>query len=132
MTDRAFLVLSSDAVRAKAITWIKGMPDGTRVAFNAPTRTVDQNALLWPLLTEVSRQAKHHGATLTEEDWKVLFMDALNREMRLVLNLEGTGMVALGRSSSKLSKAEFSDLIELILAYGASHNITFREATRAA
>lgn len=132
MTDRAFLTLANDQIRAKAVKWVQAAPVGTRLTFNAPKRTVDQNALLWPLLTEVSRQAKHHGATLTEEDWKVLFMDALNRETRLVLNLDGTGMVALGRSSSKLSKAAFSDLIELILAYGASHSITFREATRAA
>lgn len=91
------------------------------------TRTDDQNRKLWPMLEDVSRQVTHHGVSLSKEDWKLIFMDGLNREMRIVPNLDGDGFVNLGRSSSRLSKAEFSDLIELIYAYGAKHGVVWTD-----
>jgi hypothetical protein len=39
--------------------------------------------------------------------------------MDVVPNLEGTGFVALGLSTSKMSKREFSDLLELVNAFAA-------------
>ena len=42
-------------------------------------------------------------------------------------NLEGNGFVNLGRSSSDLTKSEMSDLIELIMAFGANHSVVFRD-----
>ncbi|MTV61688.1 recombination protein NinB, partial [Streptococcus pneumoniae] len=35
--------------------------------------------------------------------------------------------VTLGRSSSDLSKAEMTDLIELIGAFGANHGVVFHD-----
>jgi len=51
----------------------------------------------------------------------------LKRELRLAPNIEGTGFVNLGRSSSNLSKADFADLLELISMFGANHGVTFRD-----
>jgi hypothetical protein len=47
--------------------------------------------------------------------------------MRLVPSLDGTGVVNLGRSSSNLSKSEFSDLLELIHEFGARHGVVFHD-----
>jgi hypothetical protein len=53
--------------------------------------------------------------------------------LRIVPNLDNTGFVNLGTSSSDLSKDEMSELIELILAFGANHNVELHEPeTRAA
>ena len=82
---------------------------------------------MWAMLTEIAMQARHHTLRLSPEDWKLLFLDQLNREMRLVPNLDGDGFVNLGRSTSKLCKKDFSDLLELIAAYGAAHGVTFNE-----
>ena len=90
------------------------------------TRTAEQNRLLWPLLDDVAKQVVWHGVKLSREDWKLIFLDGLQQEIRMVPNIEGTGFVNLGRSSSKLTKDEFSMLLDLIYAFGAREGVTFR------
>ena len=125
--SRALLVLDAPAVREKAKRWIDQAPVGTRVEYKAPKRSLEQNAMMWACLTEVADQVTHHGLKLTTEDWKLIFVDALKRENRIAPNLDGTGFVSLGRSTSDLSKDEMTDLIELILAFGAKHGVTFKD-----
>ncbi len=84
--------------------------------------------MMWACLTEVADQVTHHGLKLTTEDWKLIFIDALKRENRIAPNLEGTGFVSLGRSTSDLSKEEMTDMIELILAFGAKHGVVFKDS----
>ena len=79
------------------------------------------------MLTDVARQLPWHGQKLRPDDWKLIFIDALNREQRLVPNIDGTGFVNLGTSSSDLSKAEMGDLMELIAAFGANHGVKFHD-----
>jgi hypothetical protein len=103
-------------------------PPGTRIQFQAPRRTLSQNSLLWDILTDIARQVPWHGVKLSANDWKLLFMSALKTEMRVVPNLDNNGFVNLGRSSSKLSVSEMSDLIELIRAWCANNNVrTFED-----
>lgn len=125
--SRAQLTLCDSAIRAKAVNWIEKAPQGTRVIFKDAKRTQAQNDRMWAALTDIASQLPWHGLKLSTEDWKLLFMDALNQEMRLVPNINGNGFVNLGRSSSNLSKAEFSNLIELIHEFGARHNIVFHD-----
>lgn len=130
--SRADILIASASDRARAISWLSKCPWNTVITFRESKRTSDQNRLLWPLLTEVARQKDWHGQKLSADDWKIIFMAALNQEMRLVPNLNGNGFVALGRSSSKLTKDEFSQLIELIFAWGAQNGIVFAEKDEAA
>jgi hypothetical protein len=125
--SRAQLTLSDKSVRERAVHWIEKAPQGTRVIFKDAKRTQAQNDRMWAALTDIASQVKWHGLKLSTEDWKLLFMDALNQEMRLVPNINGNGFVNLGRSSSNLSKAEFSQLIDLIHAFGANHNVVFSD-----
>jgi hypothetical protein len=125
--SRAQLTLSDPNIRARAVHWIEKAPQGTRVIFKDAKRTQAQNDRMWAALTDVASQVPWHGLKLSTEDWKLLFMDALNQEMRLVPNINGNGFVNLGRSSSNLSKAEFSNLIELIHEFGARHNVVFHD-----
>lgn len=129
---RATLILNSAAVRAKATDWIAKAPDGTRLEFKASKRTLPQNDRLWAMLTDVAEQVEWHGMKLHTEDWKLIFLDALKREVRAVPAIDGTGFVNLGRSSSDLSKGEMSDLIELIFAFGAERGVVFHEKEQAA
>jgi hypothetical protein len=87
---------------------------------------------MWAMLTDIATQLPWHGVKLTPEDWKLVFLDALKRELRMVPNIDGTGFVNLGRSSSDLSKEEMSDLFELIHAFGAKHGVTFHDPMEAA
>ena len=79
------------------------------------------------MLTDVAQQLSWHGLHLKAADWKLIFLDALKRELRMVPNLDGTGFVNLGRSSSDLSKREMSEMMELMAAFGAEHGVVFKE-----
>lgn len=129
--SRAQITLSGKVDRERASKWIEQAPAGTRVMFKESKRSNAANDKMWAMLTEVATQLEWDGKRLTPDDWKLLFLDALNREMRLVPNIDGTGYVNLGRSSSNLSKSEFSDLLELIHEFGARHNVKFSEPAHA-
>lgn len=125
--SRATLVLISPEIRQRASDWVGRVPEGTRLEFKAPKRTLPQNARFWAHLTDIATQLPWHGVKLSTDDWRLLFLDALNREMRMVPNLNSTGFVNLGRSSSDLSKEEMADLISLIEEFGANHGVVFND-----
>jgi len=128
---RAVIVLNQDTERQKAARWAAKLPEGTRIEFKAPKRSIPQNDRMWAMLTDVATQLKWHGLRLTADDWKLIFLDALKREVRLVPNMDGNGFVSLGRSSSDLSKAEMADLIDLISSFGANHGVVFHDGVAA-
>lgn len=125
--SRVDLILHSREARQKACAWIMNAPTNARVTLKEAKRSIPQNDRMWAMLTDVSRQVSHHGLKLTVDDWKLIFLDALKRELRTAPNLDGTGMVNLGRSSSDLSKAEMTDLIELIHEFGARNGVVFHD-----
>lgn len=126
---RALLVLHNETLRSRAIDWIKRAPKETRVTFQGPKRTLAQNDRMHAMLTEVAVAVPiWGGCKVSKDDWKLIFLDALKREMRLVPNLDRTGLVNLsGRSSSDLSVEEMTGMIELIFAFGAQHGVQFHE-----
>lgn len=130
--SRAVLILHRQSDRDRAASWVRQAPWGTRITFQEARRTTDQNARMWAMLTEVARQVKWHGQRLSADDWKLVFMAALGSELRLVPNLDGTGFVQLGRSSSDLSVAEMGDLMDLIAAFGAREGVTFNHTEQEA
>jgi hypothetical protein len=123
--SRAVITLNGKDDSERAVRWISQAPAGTRLEFKAPRRTLPQNDRLWAMLTDVATQLPWHGIKLAPDDWKLIFLDSLKRELRLVPNIDGTGFVNLGRSSSDLSRSEMSDLFELISAFGAQHGVVF-------
>jgi hypothetical protein len=125
--SRAFLILANDTVRARAINWITKAPPGTRLTFQKPRRSVDQNNKFWAMATDIATQVEWHGLKLTPDDWKLILLDALKRELRVVPTIDGRGFVNLGRSSSDLSKEEMSDLIELMYAFGTERGVRWSE-----
>ncbi len=119
--------LSNSYWRDKASELIARAPEGYRVTIDAPKRTNDQNEMMWALLADIATQCNWHGRKLASDDWKLIFLSGLRHELRVVPNYAGDGFIPLGFSSSRLSKEDFSNLIELILAYGAKHGVKFNE-----
>lgn len=130
--SRALLTLRNSADKARATAWIARAPVGTRLEFKAPRRSIPQNDRLWAMLTDVASQLAWHGRRLSANDWKIVFLDALHREVRMVPNINGNGFVNIGQSSSDLSKDEMSAMIDLIAAFGAQHGVTFHDDAEAA
>ncbi len=88
-------------------------------------RTLEQNSLLWALLTDVSRQVEWYGEHLSPEAWKDV-LTAAQHAQRAVPGIDG-GVVMLGHRTSKMNKAQLSELVELIYAFGADHDVIFTE-----
>lgn len=110
--------------RAKRL--VEQAPSGAILNIRAATRTNEQNAKLWALLSDVSR-AKPEGRELAPEIWKSLFMAALGHAVRFEMGLDGSGVVPVGFRSSRLSKEQMSDLIETIYEYGARHGVQWSD-----
>jgi hypothetical protein len=123
---RALIVLDSTANRQKAAHWIAKAPTGTRVEFKATKRSLDQNAKMWAVLTEIAQQVEWYGQRLTPDDWKDVFTASLRRT-RVVPGLDAGSFVPLGMRTSDMSKQEFSDLLELMHAFCAERGVVLRD-----
>src|SRR5690349_7968677 len=124
---KAALILTNAETRDKACSWVQKAPAGTRLTFDGPKRSLEQNALMWAMLTEVAEQVTWHGLKLTASDWKAVFSAALRLELRMVPNLDGDGLVQLGGRTSEMSKDEMSSLIELMHARADQLGVTFSD-----
>jgi hypothetical protein len=125
--SRALIVIRDPEDRRDAERLVARTMPGDRIEFKRSRRSIPQNARMWAMLTDVARQLPWHGVKLPPDDWKLIFLDALKREVRVVPALDGRGFVNLGRSSSDLSKEEMSDLMELIAAFGTQHGVVFSD-----
>lgn len=125
--SRVTVLLTNQRSRDQVCLWVRKAPVNTRVELKECKRSVPQNDRFWASLTDIARQVDWHGVKLSADDWKLVFMDALKQEMRPVPNINGTGFINLGRSSSDLSKQEMSDLLELIYAFGSNYGVTFHD-----
>ena len=93
-------------------------------------RSLSQNDKLWALLADISDQVQWpvdgEMQWLTREDWKTILTAGLKREQRIAKGIWG-GFVMLGHPTSRMTKAEFSELIELIQAFGAEHSVRWSD-----
>jgi len=125
MTDKPCIILRTRQDRGRAVRWIETAPDGTVVEFKQKGRSNDQNAAMWSVLTQINRQRPvHNGVKMSAVLWKAVFMQALGAELVMLPTLEGGGLFPFGHRSSKLTKDEMSNLIELMLAWAATEGLT--------
>jgi hypothetical protein len=84
-------------------------------------RSLDQNALMWSCLTDLSRQVEWYGNKLTKEEFKDLLTAGLKKQ-KAIPGIDG-GFVMVGSSTSKMTKEEMSDLITLAHAFGDERGV---------
>jgi hypothetical protein len=129
MTDKARIICHNPQQAHKALTdiiwpFVKNHTfAGVKIVVEAKreTRSLEQNARLWALLADVSKQVDWYGNNLTPDEWKDVFTAALKKE-KVVPGING-GFVVLGQSTSKMSIAEMVELQTLIEAFGADKDV---------
>jgi hypothetical protein len=119
-------ILSHEQARQNALRAVSEAPEGYEVRISEKRRSLDQNAHLWAILTEIANQVIWHGQKLTSEDWKHILTAALKRDQRMAPGISG-GWVLLGQSTRQMTKQEFSDLLDLALAFGVEKGVKFHE-----
>ena len=118
----ALITVYGKADRERAARLAAQVPAGTRIAFKAAKRSLPQNDRLWAMLTDVARQVEWYGQKLTPDDWKIIFTASL-RKANVVPGIDAGTLVPIGMSTSSMSKAEFSALMELIEAFAAERGV---------
>lgn len=116
--------------RRNAADYCMTAPDGTVAEFSGENRTKEQNAKLWPMLKDISKQVIWHGYTLTDDEWKDFF-SAIILKQKVMPNMEGTGFIAVGGRTSKMNRRVFAEMIELLYAFGADHDVIWSDPKHA-
>jgi hypothetical protein len=115
-----------------ALAWVKdlatrGLAAGPVViVLRRPKRSDLANRKMWAMLADVSAQVKWADMKLTPTDWKEIFSAGIKKQ-RVVPDIDRSGFVILGAATSKMSKAEFATLIDLIQHFGDSQNVRWTE-----
>ena len=84
-------------------------------------RSDPQNRLMWSCLGDLARQVEWHGQKLDAEAWKDMCTAALKRQ-RVVPGIDG-GFVVLGQRTSQMTKAEMTELIDFVHAFGDQRSV---------
>jgi hypothetical protein len=123
------VILATPTHRATAKRLIDAAPKEAVLTIREARRTPDQNDKLWAVLSDISR-AKPEGRMHTPEVWKCLFMQACGHAVQFEVGLDGKPF-PVGFRSSRMTKAQASDLIEFALAWGAERGVQFADEVEA-
>lgn len=115
------IILHGPSQRHFAHELIDRAPARAVLNIREASRTGEQNAKMWAMLSDISR-AKPDGRKHTPEVWKALFMHALGHEVSFEMGLDQRPF-PVGFRSSRLSKAQMADLITFIAEYGDRHGV---------
>lgn len=95
-------------------------------------RSLEQNKRMWAMLTDLSQQLRWpvdgEMQWLDPSDWKIIISAGLRRHQRIARGVEG-GFVMLGDSTRAMTMKDFSDMIELMFAFGVEHGIVWSDPT---
>jgi NinB protein len=123
MADAFDIHLTPD--RSEVLEKIKSLPDGWRIVLKRPPRSLQQNAHMWAMLTDISEQVIWYGEHLSREDWKNVLTASL-RKSRTVPTIDGDGLVPLGLYTSEMSDEEMNMLLALIQAFGDEQGVRWK------
>lgn len=125
--ERSTYVLKDRETRHAVALVVNSAPLGTKVEIGEESRTARQNRAIHGLIGQIMKQRpRHHGVKLSLPAYKAIFMAGLGEEAEWVPNLDGTGMVPVGLSTSALTVRQFNALMEFIFAWCAREGLTVK------
>lgn len=109
----------------------KGLAAGpVQVTIGRERRSLDQNAKLWPMLTDLHEQVDWYGNRPTAEEWKHIITASIQRQA-VYPGIDG-GFVVCGLSTSRMRKKQFCELVEAIYAFGDQQGVEWSEPPKSA
>jgi hypothetical protein len=128
MSKQFFVITSYN--RQRIAQAVAVAPVGQVVRITDPTRTLEQNAKLHAIFSDVAKQETYIGRHLSSHQWKTLFISghaiATGLGADVVPGLENE-FVNIRESSANMTVPRMSSLIEYTLAWGAEHNIRWTD-----
>mgnify|MGYP001171457711 CR=1 FL=1 len=126
---RVFKLVHAQA-RRNAREAVESAPDGYCVTVSEPTRSLDQNAAMGPILQAFADQLQWpvngQMVWMTPDEWKDVLTAAFEREnVRLAMGLDG-GVVMLGLRTSQFGVRKMSEFIDFLHATAAARDVDLR------
>ena len=119
--------VATEQARKEAINELCARPLPFAVTMSDDDRSVEQNAMLHKLLTDIARQVEHAGKKWNVLIWKRLCTAAWMREAgenaQLIPALDGNGFDVIYEKTSKLGIKKCAELITWVEAFGAEHQV---------
>jgi hypothetical protein len=104
----------------------------TEVTVKLQKRSNDQNKKLHAMLGEIAAQIEWAGSKRDTDTWKRLMVAAWCRAtgeaVEFLPAIDGKGVDIVFRRTSEMTKAEVSELIEFVYAWGAERGVMFSES----
>ena len=123
------LILRNAGIKETAANLILGCPlepvHKVKIEEYKSKRTLDQNAKMWAMLTDISKQVVWYGKKLIPEEWKDVLTAGLKKQV--AVPAIDTGFVILGANTSKMTVKDMIDLIDLAYAFGNEHEVRWTE-----
>ena len=123
-------ILTHDEARRRAWQAVSKAPQGYAVTVGEPTRNLEQNAAMWPILEAYAerKQISVNGAmvNLSPEEWKDILTGAFREEAPRVAHYRGR-VVLVGQRTSGFSKAEFSEWLDWLMAQAHEDEVLHEE-----
>jgi len=112
------IILAHPEARRRALEAVKTAPDDYCVVIGERTRTLDQNAAMWPVLDAFSKQLKWSinkaMVKLSPEEWKDILIAGYRKGTVRIAQGIDSGVVMLGKRTRDYGKREFSGLLDFI------------------
>jgi hypothetical protein len=123
-------VMSHALARQRALDDVRTCLDGSVVTIGDATRSAEQNAAQWPILSAYAKQkpllVNGVWEYVSAEEWKDVLTGAHKEELARVANYRGR-MVILGKRTSKFVKGEFSEWLDWLNAAAIEDGIELLE-----
>ena len=103
--------------------------DSIYVEVREKTRTLEQNAKLHAMLSDIARQKEFGGQKRTIEQWKMIFISghriATGGTAEMAVGLEGE-VINLRESTAQMGVQRLASLISYIDAWAAENGVVFK------
>lgn len=132
--EKQTFVLATDRVRLNALNAVRAADDFAVVTVRPKTRSTEQNAKFHALCSDIAKSGfEWAGKPRTLEQWKVLLVSghaiATKEGAEMVPGIENE-FVNIRESTSRMTVARASSLIEYTLAFCASNGIEITETRK--
>lgn len=97
----------------------------------ASQRSLEQNALMWAMLTALSEQLpwqdwQRRQITMSKDEWKDFLTATFKREQRMVMGEDGASFVLVGSRTRTMGVAEMQLFLTFIEAFGVQRGVRFK------
>lgn len=93
-------------------------------------RTLEQNAKMWAMLTDISKQVIWYDMKLTPENWKDMVTASMKKQNQQTIPGIDGGFVVLGARTSKMSIKEMIDVITVAYAFGNEKGVKWSKKSK--